>query len=498
MSKDSRYRDINKLAADISSAIEKSSVDSNIGINVSHNWGDQTTEQAGAGLFWFDNLKRLAYSNKLKFYGLSPVRNVPVRVATFGDSTANVGPTIHDTSIIEGIFPASGINSVSVNQTKWALSNYYPMAYLVANCGISGDTTQNMLARDNLIASASRKAIIDALNLAPDIVILRGGSINDIASLTPEQLVAKIPITYANHISIIERFTSAGITVIDEGIFGYAVPGAYLKDIQKTIVTLNDMFSEYAKNSNGKVIFLSTEGKLSIAGKYIEEISTDNIHLSSKGSEILAKMEADLFTLLFGESAQVRYKGTNRLTNFLFVKNTTTAQGIIADDLVVTGSNATITEGRLETYKGKIYNTFLVTPSASANSCMIKYQLPVTSGIVVNDIFGIELDFMVVDADGGPPPVQSAGLCRVSLFRSDATRFIYAFMAPSFPGKSSDSTGFFGRATGNPLKIAEESANLTSASVIEFQFGTDSLLPYRIGIAAPRFVKLDSTTYSSI
>jgi lysophospholipase L1-like esterase len=78
---------------------------------------------------------------------------------------------------------------------KFALPMLYPQALLVGNGGVSGDTTANMLLRDGNASSSSRKAITDILALRPDVVLLRGGSINDLTGLTSGQVAGQVATT---------------------------------------------------------------------------------------------------------------------------------------------------------------------------------------------------------------------------------------------------------------------------------------------------------------
>ena len=69
---------------------------------------------------------------------------------------------------------------------------FYPQAYLVASGGISGQTTTQMVARDTASYTADRFATTDVINLAPHVVILRGGSINDLLTITSGTSAAAI------------------------------------------------------------------------------------------------------------------------------------------------------------------------------------------------------------------------------------------------------------------------------------------------------------------
>lgn len=428
-----------------------------------------------------------------------PFRDIPLRVATFGDSTAGVDGDVtasQDTTFKTAPFPASGATPINFIQSKWDVQTRYPMAYLVANGGIAGQNTTQMLARDNAVASTTRKAITDVLNLYPDVVILRGGSINDIQTLTAAQLPAQIEITYANHIAIIERFTSSGVFVLDEGIFGFSVAGTYMTDVQAAIVTLNNRYRDYAK-TNDKVLFISPDGLLSNNGAMVPEMTVDGVHLSSDGGHYLSILERDAFISLFGDSPNVRYKGVNLFPNPLFSSTSTTGQGVVATGVQIAASNATITDGKLETINGKIFNTFLITPSAANNLINFNIPIPVTTiGIVANDIFGIEVDFYLNGVNGAPPPVMTGFYNRADIYKTGAGRISLFGIVPILPVSFSDPSGYIPHISMQPLQITESSAALSASSILATNIITDSLKPFKVGLANPRLVKLGVSTVS--
>lgn len=65
MSRDSRYRDKDKLAADVSKAIAESKADVNIGIDDSQPWQTLIVEEAGKGLRYFPDIDAVGYSNEV-------------------------------------------------------------------------------------------------------------------------------------------------------------------------------------------------------------------------------------------------------------------------------------------------------------------------------------------------------------------------------------------------------------------------------------------------
>ncbi len=225
-------------------------------------------------------------------------RKTPVRIATFGDSTANVGatqsPASQDATKYSSSAWQSGLVSIGISGDKWTVPYFYPQAYLVCNGGISGENTTQMLARDSAAYSTTRKAVADVANFSPDVIFLRGGSINDIASVTAGAVAATVATTYANHIAIIGRLAAAGARIVDEGIFGYSGGAAEPQSVRAALVQLNAMFAAYAAQYPNLIEFINPVGlTCDSTGAYLSGMSTDGTHLNGMGSITVARKEAE-------------------------------------------------------------------------------------------------------------------------------------------------------------------------------------------------------------
>ena len=244
-----------------------------------------------------------------------------LRVATFGDSTANAS-SLKSQDI--SLFQAKLLGHQIIESRKYQLSFYYPTAYLVGNGGIGGETTLSMLHRDNKPLSTHRKSTEDIIALKPQVILFRGGSINDLPHVSESNRDLIVNETYKNHISLVERFTDARIPVLDSGVFGYSFPkggkavGGYSKadptQVKLALTQLNKKFRAYAKTHN-KVYFIDPLGTVSDSrGKYFSKMTEDGIHLSLLGSLAMAQKEAQVVTKIFGKSAEKSFEkgGENR------------------------------------------------------------------------------------------------------------------------------------------------------------------------------------------
>jgi hypothetical protein len=419
-------------------------------------------------------------------------RTIPIRVATFGDSTANLTSQAgHDLTVLTGVFPGSGTTVLGINNDKFALPMFYPQVYLVGNGGISGQSTATMIARDTLAASATRKAITDIINLKPDVVLLRGGSINDITTVTAGTLAATVTATYNNHVTIINRLLSAGIVVVDSGIYGYSGAGATdVVSTKSAITQLNTLFAAFAATLPNRVIFLDWIGTIADnTGTYLTGMSNDGTHLSQWAALIAGQAEANALVPLFGVSSNNRFPGTNIVTNALFANTASQSWGTLATGLSITASNATRQNAKIEVIDGREWQTVELVSTAASSSCTITIPFdPTVLGIAVNDIYGFEVDVLLKGVTNAYPPVATGFNCRVDLYKSAAGRLVFDSINPVLPN------GLLGTLQGKvivgPIQFPEPSANLTTSSSFYVTFVTNDVVTWKLGISMPRIVKL--------
>jgi lysophospholipase L1-like esterase len=417
------------------------------------------------------------------------VRNTPVRCATFGDSTSNVGLGNTDNAIFDAPFPASGPALVSYELSKWSVYQFYPQAKMVANGGISGETTTQMLARDNAAASATRKAIADVINLAPDVVFLRCGSINSITGITSGNYSSVVATTYAEHIRILNRFRAAGIPTVDIGILGYSGSVAANPDlVRQALVELNNMYAAYYAALNSRTAVWMHPGLCDSAGFLNPLASNDGIHLNMYGAQWLGALEAKALTTLFGPSAGPRFPGANLLLNPLFSATGSVAYGVAPTGYSASATNATLANGKLEEIDGEVFWTVEVTPTTTAPSVTLLVPFNVTTfGIAANDVLGYEIAVFASNLAGtGAPPAITGYYVRNDIYKSGAGRFVPCETLTAFggfPGPYKAHVSF-------AYRCQEASAALTSSSSAPVLFSTGSLTPFKIGISCPRLVKL--------
>lgn len=426
-------------------------------------------------------------------------RFAPVRVATFGDSLANLGTTQGANemaaNVLTAAFPASGATAIGANADKWSCSQFYPLAWPVINCGVSGETTTQMLARDTAAASATRKAITDVINAYPDVVFLRGGSINDLLALTAANTQADIDAIYDRHIEILQKLIQSGAVVIDEGCLGYSPSSGTQADIdfrRAGIVSLNARYEAFAATLPGKVYFLSVVGTLTQAdGNYISGVyESSGVHPNEYGGYLLGRLEADLLQTIFGASASVRFPGTNVITNALMKNTGSQAYGTVATGFAIGTSGATRQNAKIEVINDKVWQTceFVMSAAGQYGAIYMPFD-PTAMGITANDVYGFECDYYIENMSGAAVPVTNGALFNVDLYKTAAGRVVGQGMTAAYAAAAYSDNVKAGHVV-IPIKIQEASAALTTTSAFYFRWGTDIAGTYKLGVANPRIVKL--------
>lgn len=419
----------------------------------------------------------------------------PVRVATIGDSTADVNGTAHDISLFTA---ASG----SIGPEKYQLSSLYPQAYLVGNGGIGGQTTTQILARDATATSTTRKAIQDIINLRPDVVLLRGGSINNISGAISATAAALIATAYAEHCQIINKFLSAGIPVLDSGIYGYSGSGTEPATVRAALMTLEGMFDSYAAQFPGRVFRPSWTGILrDSTGAYLPNVvlaDGQGVHLSFFGQYLASQWEASVLTQLFGASSGPRYRGQNLLKNAATTANggnnqfaSTTTSGIGTFPTGMSwgtyGAGGTRQNGKVEVIDGRLWATMEFVPVATGG---LTCYLPLDAAnwtTAANDIWAVEFDLFFKPLSGSSVPISNT---LVQWDWNDGSGRTITALQNSQAFTWPDATGWSGRVVLQPtvLNAANTSPEIFTRIVV-----TDTT-PIKAGISAPRLVKLGTTS----
>jgi len=429
-------------------------------------------------------------------------RTQDVRVVTFGDSTANVGatssPDTYDTQIVSAAFPASGATVVGAGEAaKWMTSLYYPRARLVGNCGVSGDATAGMLNRDAQVSSTMRKAAMDALNLRPDAVCFRGGSINDLQAITAGTYAATVATCISNHRRILARLLSGSTQLIDVGIFGYgdgAAATSLNPDlVRQAVLECNAAFKAMSSEFAGRVVYLDPQaaGLQALDGRIVAGLSNDGLHLNINGGALLGQAEAAILTEVFGASAGPSYPGTNLLPEAMMQGTTAFGGGVRPNGFSFSG--ATAFASSIDVIEGRQMWTVDATVAAGAQNILMNAPFPIgTLGLLAGDVIGAEFDFEWTPLNGFAPTLNGL-YSRLDIFKTAAGRVVNTANATALASATLPAPSLKGRSVFLPLQLQEPSTNLSSgSSLMVLLIGLTSAgggqARFRMGV--PRLVKL--------
>lgn len=441
---------------------------------------------------------------------LNGFRTSPIRCATFGDSNALTGGMQGSgaaagyqdmTQLIPDAWN-SGQKFYGIGLNRFAADLYYPQLYLVADGGIGGQTTTQMFARETLSYSATQKRAQDILDLNPQVVFFRAGSINDLVSVTSGTLAETVATTHANHIGLLNRFMSAGIIVIDEGIGGFNNGVNTATDLTATrsaITQLNALYAAYAEQYPNSIKFLNpvSVGLGDASGAYLSPNTSDGTHLNIVGQMLLGKAEAALLSKLFGASSNIRYHGPNVVSNALMANVT----GGIANGFTVATSVASVANQKVEQINGKWFQTAEWTLAAGTNTATINIPFnPTAMSIMSGDVYGFEYDMYFVGLSGYVPD-------QTKLTITPQVRFINTVGSGDIIQTRSYgvvqnygalSNGLIGHISFNPIKVGDVSSNFTTGSRFQLVISTtEASGTFKMGVGNPRIVKLNQSVVTT-
>lgn len=414
-----------------------------------------------------------------------------IRVATFGDSTGNLGTVITspDNQSIEtvtGTYPASGQQTtLSISFEKSLLTSVFPQAFIVGNFGISGQTTAQMVARDAASYSITRRAVTDLINQNPDIAIYRGGSINGILSATVSDWQSIADTEFESHKTVLQRLSMAGIPVIDEGVYGYSAVNANGAYIRLALIRLNENIKAYCAQYGYHYIDPQTVGLQSADGNFVSGVSADGVHLNGTGGGLIALAEKSILERIFGYSNNERYKGVNLLSNPLFANSS----GGIPTGVAHSYAGCTVANPKIEVLDGQIWHTIEVTVTNSTHNFAfdLTTMCPSISAAASGAVYAAECDWFVEPLTAEPTLAAGTYFRYATTKASNGTlRNSQAQLHTAEPPVTSRRLVHY---SPQPFALPEAGTNL---SITDWRANIVTSLSsgsFKVGIANPRLVK---------
>lgn len=427
-------------------------------------------------------------------------------IAVFGDSLALSGDITDTTStaqeIITAPIPATGTTTRNYQASRYQTNLYYPACYTVAQAGVGGETTQQMLDRDAAAYSASRKSIFDVADTGARVCIMHGAGINDIAGFTAATPQATVDAVAYRHIQTIVRGASCGMFILDVGLYGINAVAGNTADIaaKRAAVVRCNALVKSACASMPNVRFLETSGLTHDGtGALFANASndaTDGVHLGGGFQALVAKAQAAMLTDWFGPSVPNAYVGANLLgigamypTTASQSYGTTPANGYLWNIGAGTRQNANVYDSG-----GKRWSSCECVPSAA--SPYLEYVIPFnlaagTVPIASGGIYGFECDAFIESLDGQELGVGAYWLARLWAYEATNTgklAITHSYNAFNrYPDKRNDMHLIL-----PPWQADRVGTAMGSSSNLRIQFGgrTDGSQAFRAGVSTPRFVRI--------
>ena len=468
-----------------------------------------------------------------QFNTWSITRDLPIKVAAIGDSKALWENSINfDTTILTPLVKL--LNSRPAGHLSLFSRG---MIQMVACCGISGDTSTGLIARDQATASATRKAIIDAAAVGAKIAIIQIG-INDLHSITSATTgtanLAIVATTLANTILAIQRCYQAGMWPMFVSISGqsYGVSGQTNANIDAQnpyMISYNSQVQS-AIASMGFGSYIDTFSLMANAttGYYNTGMSNDGLHPGQNGAMVEAqKICQDILQLCGIPLTELTGYYTSRPLakhflklplnsyNNLFVDplfTKTSGQDVSVNTSIGSGTNTltsrTVNIGDGVTgYKNTVYLDLVITPATFDGNGNASIQVVMSIPVVgatpvtpmnVGDKLAASFDFIVDDGSGGNP-AGVASYQAILLFTWNSTTWQI-----SSPGQDTSTVAetwskkLDGRISFLPFTCPAPSAQLTSCNASLYVVAKTTT-PYRIRIANRFAVKIpaDPSNYAS-
>lgn len=432
-----------------------------------------------------------------------------MRVATFGDSTATYGSHGGASNACDQEFlvatASATVTIITGNSNKLLAQTQYPGLQVVADGGISGNTTAMMLSRDGAAAGGARKGTVDVLGKRPDIVFYRGASINDILALalTEPATDAQISAIAARHLNIFQKLRAGGPLVIDECCAGFDAQGgvapANKPMILDAVVRLNNYLVAWHAAQQTQACLSPIGVTCNADGSFITGAtgSGDGVHLSYAGQYMLARAEAAFIKSALGDAPGRVWAGQNLLDKLSYLNvggalpagmtwgsgySSIAAQAIEIDPkrgiACAAADVVNVTSGGYVTLNLPI-NIYSGAPSPA---------IVVTAGMKL----GFELDWSVETKDGSLIGPGFYGLSRVNIQNVSGGRSQIDFGSSSVAGDQGNlGVSRIDMHSAHAVLFSDVvTADLISACVWRVMVYLPAGVQYRVRVSAPSIVQI--------
>jgi hypothetical protein len=421
--------------------------------------------------------------------------NGQIKWGSYGDSIANVsGYANFDLRQINAAAPGFGVERMG----SWVgpLSN--GLFRLAANCGISGDNTTQMLARESAGASATRKAIIDAAATGVQFLVNSLG-INDIQTLgggaSQATVDGVVNTAVANIVTLLKKQRANGIWPVTTSLMGYNLSTATAGEI-----AVRQSASRQFNAALGPII-VAANGEL---GSWVDVYSLvtdangawkagldqgDGLHPGANGCKVIYTPVVAEMLRVAGVMNPAKFAYGPQVNLFANPDFSASAAGTATGLNIYTAVGTCTLARSIVDWRGQNWQECLVTPTALDGNGNAGVSLDITipaTTIALGDVLGGELSVYIDDGAGGAPNVFQF----MTRLRANTTYADTPLFNPTVSPKVNLAEAFDARIA--LLPIVSPAATPATCMISVIALGR-ALTPFRVRVALPRAFKLPST-----
>jgi hypothetical protein len=401
--------------------------------------------------------------------------------ASFGDSFSNMC-SLPGQDIRQG---TAALSFTVERMAPWLNGFSNGICRPVANCGISGETTTQMLARDSAGPSATRKAIADAAALGARF-IHNHWAVNDCQSLaggaSDSSIQTVVTTAVNNSVALLKRQIAFGIYPITYSLMGYNLNTATSPEILTRRVAINrynETMSQIVRSAGGLLGSWVDAFSLvaSADGNWLPGMDDGlGLHPGSNACRTVYPLGVAEMLRLSGMSTPPMLGYglfTNLVTNGDF---SASSSGIATNFAMSVGAGTGTFTHSIVDFAGQNWQQSIFTPATFD-----------AATVLLNDVIGGELSLIIDSPSGGAPTGLFAYLARL---RANTAFSEVPFINPTISPKVSVSAPIDMRMAFPP--IVSPAATPATFHII-VQVATTSTAPVRVRLSRPRAFKLPTT-----
>ena len=429
-----------------------------------------------------------------------------IPVGTFGDSIALV--STYGNQDLRRI-SAGAANSSPERMGVAMIGASGGMIRMVFNGGISGQNTTEMLGRDALGGSSTRRALADAAASGVRFIVFSAG-VNDFqntalpAGSSEAVIASTVAATVTRVKALLRRAVSLGMYPIFPALLGYRLEmvnngslptnnAAAVATTQAAIKLFNAAIKteiEAADGALGDYIDSFLPSIVDSNGAWLPGMDQgDGLHPGMAGANAIYGPVAELIQTRAGQlgKSPVAFPDPTAVNQFTNADFRTVSSGVASGfNPYINAGTATLANSVVE-WRGQLWQQVIVTPSALDGNGNVMLQVDITyTTPTAGDVIGGELSIYIDNGSGGAPSNVFQHAFRVRSGANYAeTPTAFATISPKVGALAPIDR----RYAAFPI-VAAATPTPATENVIVF---ANALVPFRVMMARPRVVKLPAT-----